>query len=95
MNLDDLNNFWVTANQIYQRLHEFRPLIRKKHETFTYQAFDTAMSDLHRLFNELHDALKELPSIKAEMGDDALVNLDTGIITPFRKKGQRNDQPNT
>jgi hypothetical protein len=86
MNLDDLNNFWVTANQIYRRLHEFRPLIRKKHETFTYQAFDAAMSDLRTLFHELHDALQDLPTIKAEMGDDAMTDANTGIITPFRRK---------
>jgi hypothetical protein len=67
MNLDDVQSFSDAANSVYRRLDEFRPLIRKKHETFTYQAFDAAMSDLRALFQELRDQLHELPTVKAEL----------------------------
>jgi hypothetical protein len=87
MTLDEVNNLRTRANAIYNALEEFCALFRKKHEKWTYEAFEQALSDLDDLHNDVLDRLYDTEEVKKELGPDPLTNIQDHTMAPRRSQG--------
>jgi hypothetical protein len=89
MTLDEVNMFQGKIRQDLKNLAEFCPLFRKKHERWTAEAYEQAVQALASDCNDLLDRLYELDGVKEVLGEDALVDMQTGERRPRANGGER------
>jgi hypothetical protein len=82
MTLSEVNDLVRRATAIRAALDEFRSLLLKKHETWTIRAYHEALSNLQALHADVFEVLFGLEEVREELGEDPLVNLTSGTMSP-------------